>query len=97
MSAKREIDVEDITSILEGLAHPVRYHIYQILRENKDSLPLSELRKIVSERYMETDHRNVEFHVTKMQFCGVLRLHAVEGKKVATLLKDITMPRVKDL
>lgn len=97
MTAKRELDVDDLATVLEGLAHGVRLTIYEILREKNETVPLAELRKLVSERYMETDHRTIEFHVTKMQFCGILRLHQVEGKKAATLVKKITLPRVEDV
>lgn len=96
MTAKREMDVDDMATVLEGLAHAVRLTIYEILREKGDAVPLADLRRLVSERYMETDHRTIEFHVTKMQFCGILRLHQAEGKKVATLVKRISMPRVED-
>lgn len=97
MSAKRDMDVDDYATIFEGLAHAVRMTIHDCLRENGGSLTLAELRKLVSERYMETDHRSIEFHVTKMQFCGLVRLHQVEGKKVATLLLEIALPKIKTL
>ena len=93
---EREMDVEDYARVLEAIAHPVRLTILEVLRE-QPTLALAEIRKEVSERYMETDHRNVEFHLTKMQFCGVVRLGVEGGRKMATLLVDVTMPRVKKL
>lgn len=95
MPKPRELDVDELARAIDGVAHPFRVTILTILRE-KQRLPMGELRRLVAARYMPIETRNLQFHVYKMQMCGLVRMEREGNRDHVTLLRDVTV-RVKDL
>ena len=75
--------------LFEAMAHPFRVAIRNELRK-ENGLQVAELRRRVSASYEEIDTRNIQFHLFRMQTVGVVRVEKVEGKDVATLVKDVS-------
>lgn len=94
MAKQPDMDVDELARLLEGVAHPYRLTILEVLREKKQ-MPMGELRRVVSERYLEIETRNLQFHVFKMQMSGLVHMERVEGRDHVKLLKDVAV-RVKD-
>lgn len=95
MAKARELDVVERTRAIEGVAHPFRWTILEVLREKK-RIPMGELRRLVEERYMPIETRNLQFHVFKMQMCGLVLMEREGNRDHVTLIRDITV-RVKDV
>lgn len=95
MPKPRELDVDELARAIEGVAHPFRVTILEILREKK-RLPMGELRRLVEERYMPIETRNLQFHVFKMQMSGLVRMEREGNRDRVTLLRDVVV-RVKDV
>lgn len=94
MPKQRELTVDELARAIEGVAHPFRVTILEILREKK-RVPMGELRRLVEERYLPIETRNLQFHVFKMQMCGLVLMEREGNRDHVTLLRDVTF-RVKD-
>lgn len=70
------------------LSRPSRY-ISQSRR-----LPLADLRREVSKKWIEIDTRNLQFHLYKMQV-GIVRVEREAGREVASLAKEVVV-KVKE-
>lgn len=90
MAKQPDMDVDELARLLEGVSHPFRLTILEVLRDKKQ-MPMGELRRAVSERYMEIETRNLQFHVFKMQMSGLVHMERIEGRDHVTLLKDVTV------
>lgn len=84
------MDPDEEAPLFEAMAHPFRVAIRNELRK-QNGLQVAELRRRVSASYEEIDTRNIQFHLFRMQTAGVVRVEKVEGKDVATLVKDISV------
>lgn len=94
MPKARELDVDELARAIEGVAHPFRVTILEILREKK-RLPMGELRRLVEEAYMPIETRNLQFHVFKMQMSGLVRMEREGNRDHVELVRDVIV-RVKD-
>jgi DNA-binding transcriptional ArsR family regulator len=89
-----DMDLDQAAAIYDALGHPIRLAILRALQKEK-TLPLAELRKRVSDLYIEVDTRNVQFHLYKMQSAGVVASERAGGREMLTLKKDVGL-RVRD-
>lgn len=95
MPKARGSDVEELARAAEGVSHPFRWTILEVLREKK-RLPMGELRRLVEERYLPIETRNLQFHVMKMQLCGLVKMEREGTRDHVELVRDVVL-RVKDL
>lgn len=95
MPKPRELNVDELARAIEGVAHPFRVTILEILREKK-RLPMGELRRLVEARYLPIETRNLQFHVFKMQMCGLVKMERARNRDHVTLLRDVVV-RVKEV
>jgi len=95
MPKQRELNVDELARAIEGVAHPFRVTILEILRQKK-RVPMGELRRLVEERYMPIETRNLQFHVFKMQMCGLVLMEREGNRDHVTLLRDVSV-KVKDV
>lgn len=95
MPKQLELTVDELARAIEGVAHPFRVTILEILREKK-RIPMGELRRLVEERYMPIETRNLQFHVFKMQMCGLVLMEREGNRDHVTLLRDVAV-KVKDV
>lgn len=81
-------ELEATAGLHEGLSHPFRMAIYEVLRKEGPML-LADLRRAVGELYTPLDARNLQFHLFKMQVAGIVSVEKEGGRDVARLLKEI--------
>lgn len=81
-----DLTPEEAAAFHEGLAHPARVAAVRALREH-GAMPMSELRKRVSELIGEIDTRTMQFHAAKMERAGLVDI----GTDEVALLRDITL------
>lgn len=94
MPKARKLDVDELGRLTEGIAHPFRLTILEILRKKK-RLPMGELRRLVEEAYMPIETRNLQFHVFKMQMSGLVRMEREGNRDHVELVRDVIV-RVRD-
>jgi hypothetical protein len=70
---KKDIDLRGIADVCDGLSHPVRVAIMEILKEKRELKPY-ELFKEVQKRFGLTnyDFTDVKHHIVAMTFAGLL-------------------------
>lgn len=90
LTPAKDEDVDELATLYEGLSHPVRVAAYQVLRD-KGRLPLADLRREVSKKWIEIDTRNLQFHLYKMQVAGIVSVEREAGREVASLRKEVTI------
>lgn len=83
-----DLTLDEAAAIYDALGHPIRLAILRALQKEK-SLPLAELRKRVTDLYIEVDTRNVQFHLYKMQMARVVQSERVGGREIVSLLTDV--------
>ena len=88
MPKARKMDVDELGRMVEGIAHPFRLVILDILRKKK-RLPMAELRRLVEDVYMPIETRNLQFHVFKMQMSGLVRMEREGNRDHVELLRDV--------
>lgn len=87
---RKNLDVDELATIADGIGHPVRAAILYALREKSPQM-LPDLRRDVSARYIETDSRNLQFHLFKMQLAGLVSVQKDGNRQTASLIKDVTV------
>lgn len=95
MPKARKPDVDELGRLVEGIAHPFRLVILDILRKKK-RLPMAELRRLVEDAYMPIETRNLQFHVFKMQMSGLVKMEREGNRDHVELLRDVVV-RVADV
>lgn len=92
MPAPEVEDPDELANLFDGLAHPFRVAILRVLRKERRML-LAELRRSVSDAYMQIDQRNLQFHLHKMQVAGLVKFQREEGREVVYLVQDVSLKR----
>lgn len=82
--------IEETAGLHDGLAHPTRVAILQVLRE-AGGLPVADLRRRLGETHREVDTRTVQHHLYKMQMAGLVSLRREDGTDVVRLLRDVAL------
>lgn len=85
-----DMTLDELATLADGVAHPIRVAILRALRE-KSPMSKKDLRRVVSDAYMEIDTRTVQFHLYKMHVCGLVQLSREGGREIATLVKDVQL------
>ena len=88
MPKARKMDVNELGRLVEGIAHPFRLVILDILRKKK-RLPMAELRRLVEEAYMPIETRNLQFHVFKMQMSGLVKMEREGNRDHVELVRGV--------
>ncbi len=88
MPKKKQIDVDEWARVYEGLAHAFRLTILDVLRKEK-RVSMADLRRAVSERYMDIETRNLQFHAFKMQMGGLVRIEREGSRDFVVLVRDV--------
>lgn len=83
-----DMDLDQAAAIYDALGHPIRLAILRALQKEK-TLPLAELRKRVSDLYIEVDTRNVQFHLYKMQMAELVKSERIGGRESISLLRNV--------
>lgn len=90
MPKARKLDVDELGRFAEGIAHPFRLTILDILRKKK-RLPMAELRRLVEAQYMPIETRNLQFHVFKMQMSGLVKMEREGNRDAVELVQDVEL------
>lgn len=85
-----------ISRLCEGLSHPVRAKILELLEEIGD-LPLHEIVKKLRGSEFEKSYQTISAHVKKMESCGIVEMSkndkditiVVLKKKIEILAEDV--------
>lgn len=88
--AEELTDFDELATVCDALGHPIRVAIYTVLRKEK-RLALAELRRAVSEAYMETDTRGVQFHLYKLQLARIVAVTRQQGREVVELVRTVSV------
>lgn len=88
--ARRKLSVDERAKLAEGVSHAFRFVIMDILTERK-RLPMAELRRLVEEAYMPIETRNLQFHVFKMQMCGLVKMEREGNRDHVELVRVVTL------
>jgi len=65
-----------------GLAHPVRWVIMDILKENNNRLAVAELMEILRRDYdYRQNYARLDHHLRKMEEGGIIKIHRPETRR----------------
>jgi DNA-binding transcriptional ArsR family regulator len=85
----------DIVKVCDGLAHPIRLKIYEVMLKSRE-IKASELFKVIKEEFGITSRQSLFNHLTVMERAGIIELQK-KRKDYYVKLKSIVDIKVKPI
>jgi|GEM_PF-2007428 DNA-binding transcriptional ArsR family regulator len=79
---------EEILRVIEGLSHPIRLSIYNLLAE-KGEMFTGDIFKLIKGEFGVSSHQTLLNHLNVMQISGIVELERVKNRYKAKLKKMI--------